>query len=210
MMGKKRYAFALALLVVAAVAYRLNHSPTPGDIASKTLLATERGEAETLWELTSEDERKGYGLSKEKVRALVTEANFRQALVPDGQLQEYEDASSGGAVASRWYKLKDGSRAVFSSDAEIRERHKPVARRPLTQLIYLHLYLSGRRATGNASESPEKALIFLRGIERQSRRLTTLGFSGVLDEQSDRLVTWAELKVEFERRYQRSLAEKQS
>ena len=187
-------------MLVAAfyAATSLFRNPTPSDIAANVLNAYERRDGHALWSLTPDSERQIYGLTENKIQSLVDVSKFGSEIVPDGKIMIQLDPPTGSATASKWYKVAGKSRGVIGVTAELREQNRAVAHNPITALIYMLLYASGSK--DNVAAKP---LIYLKGLENEASKLETMGFAGVANDDCTALISWPELKAQFEARYTR-------
>ena len=197
-----------ALVLAGFVAVRLLRPKTPGEVATAVLDAYERRDGHALFELAPPEERTLYALDERKVQALLDRVGFGSKVAPDGRRMQQDNADMGSSTVSRWYRLPTGERGLFDVTAMLREKHRVLAWMPITTLIYSHLYVAGR-----SSGATDKPLVFLKGIQAESRPLNALGFNGVIDQKNlddPHLTSWSDLEGQFEVRYQKFLANRAS
>ena len=168
------------------------------EAAKAALRATEMRDGGELWSLTPPEERTLYGLTRERMQALLDKSGYGTAIVPSGKMLEQDNATDGSVTINRWYRLNGKSDGLSGLTAEVRRRHEVYVKQPITTLIYMMIYSVGlREVTG------PKPLVYVKGLPRARAILESLGFKGAANPTCDRIETWAELQSQFLTRWDR-------
>lgn len=184
------------MAIVATV--RALRPMTPGDAAKAAILACEGRDGKALWSLTPQVERTLYvGLTSDRLQQILDQTEFGRGLIPSGNMTEQDDAYDGSALVSRTYKL-GGLSEGFSMQAEMRENHISIVKSPVTSLLDFILYVSGSKDIPAAEGKRSRVPFVLQGLRKESEKLRSLGFSGIMDDEGTRIIPWPELRAQLE------------